>query len=167
MRSPSPRSATQPPQRLSSSAMIGRALSSRMTQPSRDTTPGSNVSWRFQPSVRSSVRMVPCRLPLSSMPGCHTTLRPFIANSTDRLSAEKRPPRRHVSVSASVRMVTFDEVTELRNDTSSNARLTMPKVALSSKRPSALHSMRIMRGVSTVKRALPATTVCESFARGR
>ena len=85
-----------------------------MAQPSRDATPLSKMFLSVVPSLRSRVRVVPSRLPLSSIPGCQVTVRtPFFAegsaivNVTLRLFSSNLPSPVYVNVNADVLMVTF------------------------------------------------------------
>ena len=67
---------------------------------------------------------------------------------------------------AGVVMVSRDFVSRTLKSGTGVWRLTKVSVARSSKRPSSLHSMRISCGVSTVKRAFPASTTARGSAWG-
>ena len=63
-------------------------------------------------------------------------------------------------------MVTHFPLLDTLKGGTSSLRFTMARVALSSKMPSADHSMRMSREVSTVKRAGPTVTTASGLATG-
>lgn len=93
-----------------------------------------------------------------------------MSDLTDSVDAEKPPaPTAYVSATSAVVIVSTPPDSECENGGTVRLRLSTASVARSSKRPATRAcSMRISRGVSTVKRAMlsdATTTACE-FAIG-
>ena len=100
------------------------------------------------------------------MPGVQTTSLPLSVNTAFRFLSLNLPFLRYVSVSAGVVIVSFDLLSRTLNSGTGVSRLTNVSVARSSNCPSALHSIRINCGVSTVNRAFPEVTTALASAFG-
>ena len=146
-------------------------LSSMMLQPALDSSPFSSCLRLLSPIEPSRVRVVPLRFMASSLPGYHIMSRPFsfilIFSTSGFLSAALiTPPTLYRSVSAPVLISSIPPLVTCVKAGTGSLRFTTPKVARSSKRPSWLYCIRIISGVSTVKRALPAVITACALATG-